>query len=106
MDYQLIIEFWFSEIEPAAWWRKDDSFDELIRQRFLPLHQAACRCECESWRDQPLGRLAEIIARAVFQSRQRVELLHTGSQAPDHPIHPAIVETRYLKSFLCRVVCE
>ena len=66
MDYQVIIEFWFSEIEPAAWWRKDDDFDALIRQRFLALHQAACRCECESWRDQPQGRLAEIIVLDQF----------------------------------------
>jgi len=30
---------------------------------------------------------------------RHVELLETGGQAPDHPIHPAIPETRYLKLF-------
>ena len=27
-----------------------------------------------------------------------------GAQAPDHPVHPAIEETRYLRAFLFRVV--
>ena len=66
MDYQVIIDFWFDETEPAAWWRKDSGFDEQIRQRFLPLHEAAARCECEGWRDQALGRLAEIIVLDQF----------------------------------------
>ena len=26
-----------------------------------------------------------------------------GGQAPDHPVHPAIPETRYLKAYFCRV---
>ena len=26
-----------------------------------------------------------------------------GGQSPDHPLHPAIPETRYLKAFFCRV---
>ncbi len=30
----------------------------------------------------------------------------TGGQSPDHPVHPAIPETRYLKSFFCRVTRE
>jgi len=25
-------------------------------------------------------------------------------QAPDHPVHPAIAETEYLKGFVCRVL--
>ena len=32
-----------------------------------------------------------------------VQVLHEGGQSPDHPRHPAIPETRYLKSFFCRV---
>ena len=29
-----------------------------------------------------------------------------GGQSPDHPVHPAIPETRYLKAFFCRVTRE
>lgn len=45
---------------------------------------------------------------ATIQSAARhvdrfVQLLYQGGQSPDHPIHPAISETRYLKAFFCRV---
>jgi uncharacterized protein (DUF924 family) len=66
MEYQAIIDFWFDEIEAARWWQKDTAFDELVRQRFLPVHQAAAQCELSAWRDQPLGRLAEIIVLDQF----------------------------------------
>ena len=32
------------------------------------------------------------------------QVVEVGGQAPDHPIHPAIPETRYLKALSCRVV--
>ncbi|NDA41999.1 MAG: class I SAM-dependent rRNA methyltransferase [Gammaproteobacteria bacterium] len=32
-----------------------------------------------------------------------VQVLYEGGQSPDHPRHPAIPETRYLKAFFCRV---
>jgi 23S rRNA (cytosine1962-C5)-methyltransferase len=32
-----------------------------------------------------------------------VQVVHEGGQSPDHPRHPAIPETRYLKAFFCRV---
>jgi 23S rRNA (cytosine1962-C5)-methyltransferase len=32
-----------------------------------------------------------------------VQVLESGGQAPDHPVHPAIAETRYLKAYFCRV---
>ena len=35
--------------------------------------------------------------------RRFAQMLAVGGQAPDHPIHPAIPETRYLKAFFCRV---
>jgi 23S rRNA (cytosine1962-C5)-methyltransferase len=35
-----------------------------------------------------------------------VQILESGGQSPDHPIHPAIPETRYLKAFFCRVTRE
>jgi 23S rRNA (cytosine1962-C5)-methyltransferase len=32
------------------------------------------------------------------------QLVEIGGHAPDHPIHPAIPETRYLKALFSRVV--
>lgn len=31
-------------------------------------------------------------------------LLEEGHQGPDHPVHPAIAETEYIKTFFCRVL--
>jgi 23S rRNA (cytosine1962-C5)-methyltransferase len=31
-------------------------------------------------------------------------LVEEGHQGPDHPVHPAIPETAYLKSFFARVL--
>ena len=66
MDYQTVLDFWFTEIDQQKWWVKDESFDELIRQRFAIVHQAAVRCELSSWRSSAGGRLAEIILLDQF----------------------------------------
>lgn len=47
--------------------------------------------------------LQEAIARAAQGAGRTVQLLESGSQAPDHPVHPAMPETRYLKAYFCRV---
>jgi 23S rRNA (cytosine1962-C5)-methyltransferase len=47
--------------------------------------------------------LAGIQAAARHTSRF-VQVLEQGGQSPDHPVHPAIPETRYLKAFFCRVL--
>jgi len=66
MKFQTVIDFWFDEIDPASWWQKDAAFDAGIRQRFLTTLQSAASCELSAWRDQPLGRLAEIIVLDQF----------------------------------------
>jgi 23S rRNA (cytosine1962-C5)-methyltransferase len=47
--------------------------------------------------------LADAIAKAARGADKHVQLLEMGGQAPDHPVHPAIAETRYLKAYFCRV---
>lgn len=66
MHYEAIIDFWFKEIEPKCWWKKDSDFDRLIADRFLDVHKAATKCELYVWRDRPLGRLAEVIVLDQF----------------------------------------
>lgn len=65
-SYEEIIQFWFEEITPAQWWQKDPAFDQLISDRFLSLHQQASLCELFSWRENPKGRLAEVIILDQF----------------------------------------
>lgn len=65
-DYSEVIRFWFEELKPEDWWRKNDALDEHIAKRFMTVHEAARACELYSWREVPLGRLAEIIVLDQF----------------------------------------
>jgi len=47
--------------------------------------------------------LVNAIQGAARHSERFVQLLEAGGQSPDHPVHPGIPETRYLKAFFCRV---
>lgn len=50
------------------------------------------------------GALIDAIQRAARHLDRFAQLIEVGGQASDHPIHPAIPETRYLKAFTARVV--
>lgn len=64
--YREVLKFWFEDSSPKMWWAADPAFDAEIRARFSGLLQQAARCELHGWRDQPRGRLAEIIVLDQF----------------------------------------
>ena len=45
---------------------KDPAFDKLLTDRYSDIHRRACNCELSHWRDDNLGRLAEIIVIDQF----------------------------------------
>jgi 23S rRNA (cytosine1962-C5)-methyltransferase len=47
--------------------------------------------------------LSAAIQGAARHTGRFVQILEAAGQSPDHPVHPAIPETRYLKAFFCRV---
>jgi len=47
--------------------------------------------------------LREAIAKAARGADKQLQIIEIGGQAPDHPVHPAIPETQYLKAYFCRV---
>jgi 23S rRNA (cytosine1962-C5)-methyltransferase len=47
--------------------------------------------------------LVDAIQAGARHSQRFVQILESGGQSSDHPVHPAIPETRYLKAFFCRV---
>jgi 23S rRNA (cytosine1962-C5)-methyltransferase len=49
------------------------------------------------------AELLHAIQGAARHSARFVQVLEAGGQSPDHPLHPAVPETRYLKAFFCRV---
>lgn len=63
---EVIIQFWFEEIEKQSWFKKDASFDQMLMQRFGELHSQAEKSELYSWRSSAAGRLAEIIVLDQF----------------------------------------
>jgi uncharacterized protein (DUF924 family) len=66
MQSHEIVQFWFEEIESSFWWKKDENFDQTLRDRFTEVHEQACRAELYDWRVTAEGRLAEIIMLDQF----------------------------------------
>lgn len=33
-----VLRFWFGETAPESWFKKDETFDQLVRERFLSVH--------------------------------------------------------------------
>jgi uncharacterized protein (DUF924 family) len=61
-----VLQFWFEELTPKDWFRKDPSLDRHIAEQFgLTLRAAAC-CELFHWRESPRGRLAEVLVLDQF----------------------------------------
>lgn len=60
-----VCEFWESA-GPERWFARNESFDAQFRQRFLELHQAAARRECEHWIEHADGALALLILLDQF----------------------------------------
>lgn len=61
-----IINFWFNEITPEDWWKKNLEFDKLIKKRFLGIYNKAAAGELFNWRYKPAAALAEIIVLDQF----------------------------------------
>lgn len=73
---QSVLAFWFDEIQPQQWWQVDPAFDRQIANRFGSVHAAAARCECQAWRGDARGRLAEVIVLDQFSRN-----IHRGTPA-------------------------
>jgi 23S rRNA (cytosine1962-C5)-methyltransferase len=97
---------------PAFAKRKKDAPQAMaayrkLNQLALPLIDrdgllVSCSCSYHMGADD----LSGAIQTAARHSSRFVQVLELGGQSPDHPVHPAIPETRYLKSFFCRVTRE
>jgi 23S rRNA (cytosine1962-C5)-methyltransferase len=53
-------------------------------------------CSC-SWH-LPTEALPELLQSAAQHAGRTLRLIASGGQSPDHPVHPAMPETRYLKA--------
>jgi 23S rRNA (cytosine1962-C5)-methyltransferase len=58
-------------------------------------------CSCSHAADLP--RFREASLRGVGRAGRTAQIIHTGSAGPDHPVHPALAETAYLKALFLRL---
>ncbi|MBZ9569114.1 DUF924 family protein [Modicisalibacter tunisiensis] len=82
--HESVLDFWFRELAPRQWFRKDPALDRRIETRFLATWQAAHAGELWSWRASPRGRLAEILVLDQFSRnlfRDRPEAFAQDAQA-------------------------
>jgi 23S rRNA (cytosine1962-C5)-methyltransferase len=87
--------------------RKDASAGE---RHYARLHEAALRLLREDGflitascsYHLPLERLQRIALEAARTGGRRMQILEHHGHAPDHPVHPAMPETEYLKALFTR----
>jgi 23S rRNA (cytosine1962-C5)-methyltransferase len=89
--------------------RRDEREGRLAYQRLNELALALLddegilvSCSCSFHLSE--AELIAIVQRAAGRARRFLRLLAAGGQATDHPAHPAIPETRYLKCLLLYAV--
>jgi len=128
MKIEAVCEDAFDALQGLA--DRGEKFDVVIldppafikRKKDIPQGQAAYRklnhlalavtgeggtlvsCSC-SYHLAP-EELLNAIQGGARHAGRLVQVLESGGQSPDHPVHPAIPETRYLKAFFCRVTRE
>lgn len=66
MSAQKVLDFWFKEIDPSFWFKKDLKFDETIRDQFSEIYEQVLNGHTVSWRRSAQGRLAEVLVLDQF----------------------------------------
>ncbi|KGT47827.1 DUF924 family protein [Acinetobacter sp. HR7] len=66
MNYEDILNFWFSDEAQPNWFAKSEQFDQSLTEKFSEILQQASQAELWSWRKSAEGRLAEIIVLDQF----------------------------------------
>jgi len=58
-------------------------------------------CSCSHAVD--LGRFRSACTRGIGRAGREAQLIHTGFAGPDHPLHPNLAESGYLKALFYRL---
>lgn len=97
-------------LDPPAFIKKQKDIKSGT-EAYLHLHEAALKilfpagillttsCSLHLSRDL----LLDVLRKAAVNCRRNVRVLEQLHQAPDHPVHPAIAETNYLKGFIVHI---
>lgn len=98
-------------LDPPAFIRRKKDL-EAGTEAYRRLNQAAMQvlekdgllisASCSSYLSREV--LRNIVLASSRHLDRFLQILEQGHQGPDHPVHPAIPETEYLKAFICRVL--
>ncbi len=73
-----------------------------LAMRLLGRDGLLISCSCSMHLER--SELVDILRAASRHIDRHLQILHHGHQGEDHPIHPAIAETEYLKAIAARVL--
>ena len=59
-------------------------------------------CSCSHAAELPKFRASSI--RGIGRAGRQSQLIHTGFAGPDHPVHPQLAESGYLKALFFRIL--
>ena len=98
-------------LDPPALIKRKKDYD-AGRQAYYQLNRLAAKLladdglliSCSCSHHLPHSELVEIVHHAARTHDRRCSILEIGQQSADHPIHPAIPETAYLKAIFVRMV--
>ena len=97
-------------VDPPAFIKRKKDHKEGLRayhrinelaMQLLPADGILLTASCSMHLDRQ--ELQDALRSAAERQNRHLQILMEGMQGPDHPVHPAIPETRYLKAFLARV---
>lgn len=97
-------------LDPPAFIRRRKDLEEGIAAyrrlneaalRLLPPDGILVSCSCSS--HLACEELTRQVLRATRESGQTMQIIKYGQQGADHPVHPAIPETSYLKALFTRI---
>ena len=81
----------------AAYRRLNETAMRMLSKDGI-LVSASCSMHLEE------DHLQNILLTSARHLDRNIQLLERGAQGPDHPVHPAIAETRYIKSLTVRLL--
>ena len=66
IEKEEILNFWFKECKPEQWFKKNEDFDKMIKNRFLIAIENALAGKLRNWEESETGCLALIILLDQF----------------------------------------
>ncbi len=95
---EIILDFWFSQTSPEKRFKRDEAFDNEIREKFLKDYNLAKSNDYDNWLDSPRECLALIIlldqfSRNLFRDKKEAfELDHKARLAANEAVYSGYLE--------------